>query len=373
MTTYSGVSDTVHGQVPAVGILVTNVGSPSAPTRQALKKYLAQFFSDPRVIENQGLLWKLILHGIILRTRPRRSAHAYRQIWTEEGSPLLAIARRQAKGIAATLASAIGSPLHVAVGMGYGTPSIARALAELRDLGCRRILVLPLFPQYASATVGSTFDAVTSALQRWRWIPEFRLVAQYHDEAAYIQALAASVRELWDREGEPDRLLLSFHGLPQRCLLEGDPYHCQCHKTARLLADLLKLPADKWFLAFQSRFGRAIWLRPFTDETLKAWGREGVAKVDVICPGFSADCLETIEEIGVENRNHFLGAGGKKFRYIPALNDRTDHIEALAAIAIRHLSGWVVPAKAWNGTLAREEAGRTEERAKAKQREGLNS
>ena len=373
MTDYSGVSDAVHGQLPAVGVLVTNVGSPAAPTRQALKKYLAQFLSDPRVIENQGLRWKLILHGIILRTRPKRSAHAYSQIWTEEGSPLLAIARRQAEGIAASLATSIGSPVHVAVGMGYGTPSIADALAELRDKGCRRVLVMPLFPQYASATVGSTFDGVAGALSRWRWVPELRMVGQYHDEPAYVQALAASVRELWSRAGRPDKLLMSFHGLPKRCLLEGDPYHCQCHKTARLLADALELPPDFWFLAFQSRFGREVWLRPYTDETLKAWGRAGVQKVDVICPGFSADCLETIEEIGAENRDYFLSAGGKEFRYIPALNDRADHTEALAKIAMRHLAGWVVPRENWDGDRARDEARQTEERAEAKQREGLNS
>jgi ferrochelatase len=373
MAEYSGVSDAVHGQIPAVGLLLTNVGSPAAPTRQALKKYLAQFLSDPRVIENQGIVWKLILHGIILRTRPKRSAHAYSQIWTDDGSPLLAIARRQARGIAALLETRIGSPLHVAVGMGYGTPSIAEALGELRDKGCRRILVLPLFPQYASATVGSTFDGVASALARWRWVPELRMIGQYHDEPAYIQALAASVREFWSREGRPDRLLVSFHGLPKRCLLEGDPYYCQCHKTGRLLADALELPSDRWFLAFQSRFGREVWLRPYTDETLKEWGRAGVQKVHAICPGFSADCLETIEEIGAENRDYFLSAGGGEFRYIPALNDRADHIEALAGIAMRHLSGWVVAREEWDGERAREEARQTEERAGAKRREGHNT
>jgi ferrochelatase len=365
--------DTVHGQVPAVGVLLTNVGSPAAPTRKALTKYLAQFLSDPRVIENQGLVWKLILHGIILRTRPKRSAHAYQQIWTEEGSPLLAIARKQARGIATALAQRIGSPLHVAVGMGYGTPSVAEALVELREKGCRRVLVLPLFPQYAAATVGSTFDGVTGALSRWRWVPELRMIGQYHDEPAYIQALAASVREVWEKGGRPDRLLMSFHGLPKRCLLEGDPYHCQCHKTARLLADSLELSSDFWMLAFQSRFGKEIWLRPYTDETLKTWGREGVKKVDVICPGFSADCLETIEEIGAENRDYFLSAGGKSFRYIPALNARADHIEALAELAMRHLAGWVVPSSDWDGDRALQAARLTEERARDKQREGLNN
>lgn len=369
---YIGVPDSVHGQVPAVGILLTNVGTPAAPTRRALKKYLAQFLSDPRVIENQGPMWKLILHGIILRTRPQRSAHAYQQVWTEEGSPLLATSRRQATAVAQALSRRVGSPVHVTVGMGYGAPSIADALVELRDRGCRQILVFPLYPQYASATVGSTFDAVTAALRLWRWVPEVRFITHYHDHPAYIAALAASVREFWKAGGEPERLLISFHGLPRRCLTEGDPYHCECHKTARLLTESLELPLGRSFVAFQSRFGREIWLRPYTDETLKTWGREGVRDVDVVCPGFSADCLETIEEIGVENRDYFLQAGGGRFRYIPALNDRPDHIAALAEIALGHLAGWIVPAADWNAEAAGDRARQVSERADAQRRRGLN-
>jgi ferrochelatase len=370
---YSGESEFAHDEIPAVGVLVTNVGTPDAPTAPALRRYLKQFLSDPRVIEKQGLVWKLVLHGIILRTRPRRSAAAYRSVWTEAGSPLLATVRRQAAGIESRLRGNIGSPIHVAVGMGYGSPAIASALDELRRKSCRRILVLPLFPQYAAATTGSTFDAVAAALKRWRWVPELRTIAHYHDHPQYIQSLAASIREVWAGGGEPEKLLMSFHGLPRSMLLAGDPYHCQCHKTARLLADALKLSDDRWLLSFQSRFGREAWLRPYTDETLKAWGRSGLRQVDVVCPGFSADCLETVEEIGQENRAYFLEAGGSQFRYIPALNERPDHLDLLKDVAERNLHGWVTWIEKWDEEAARAEAEATHKRAEALRRSGPNA
>jgi ferrochelatase len=315
----------------AAGVLLANLGTPDAPTAPALRRYLREFLSDPRVIELPRWKWWPILNLFVLTTRPKRSAALYRTVWTAEGSPLLVTGRRQAAALAARLS------LPVALGMRYGSPSIAAAAAELVAKGCGRILLLPLYPQYAAATTASTFDAATDALRRLRAVPELRTVHQYHSEPLYVRALAASVREVWGRGGEPERLLLSFHGIPKRYAEAGDPYPRHCEETAALLAKELGLGADRCRLAFQSRFGREEWLRPYTDETLAAWGKERLASVDVLCPGFAADCLETLEEIAVQNREIFEHAGGGRFRYVPALNDRADHIEALAAVAARHL------------------------------------
>lgn len=372
MSRYSGEADYQHDEMAATGVLVTNMGTPKVPTTPALRKYLKQFLSDPRVIENQGWKWKLILHGIILRSRPARSAHAYAQVWTKDGSPLLAIVNRQASGIETTLRKNIGSPIHVAIGMGYGQPSVREGLAELRSKHCRRILIMPLFPQYASATIGSTFDAVADVLKTWRWVPDLRMVTHYHDHPGYITGLASSVREFWKTDGEPERLLISFHGLPKDAFLAGDPYFCHCQKTGRLLVNALELPAARWLLSFQSRFGKAVWLRPYTDATLKEWGKAGVKSVDVVCPGFSADCLETIQEIGLENQRHFLEAGGVRYRYIPALNDRPDHIAALSDIIERNLQGWITPMAAWDEAAMKAEAQRSKKLADLIQAEGLN-
>lgn len=363
MTGYLGESDFDHGESAAVGVLLTNVGSPAAPTTGALREYLKQFLSDPRVVENQGLSWKLVLHGLILRTRPRQSAKAYREVWTDEGSPLLNTVRSQARGVGALLRARIGSPIHVAVGMGYGSPSVDHALGELKEKGCHRILVMPLFPQYASATVGSTFDAVARTLSGWRWVPELRMITHYHDNQAYIKALTRSVKDFWAEKGEPQRLLLSFHGLPVRTLTAGDPYHCQCQKTARLFKEALEFPDERIYLTFQSRFGREEWLKPYTDETLKEWGAAGAGRVDVLCPGFSADCLETIEEIGDENRGYFLNAGGEELNYIPALNDRPDHLTMLAGVIEQNLHGWIVLTGDWNSARRQKSAEETRARA----------
>ncbi len=319
----------------STGILVSNLGTPDAPTPRALKRYLREFLTDPRVIDLPRWKWRLLLELLILPRRAPRSAEAYRKVWTPEGSPLLTIAKRQCEMLEAALLARLSRFLPVALGMRYGNPSIARALGELD--GCRRVLVLPLYPQYAAATTASTFDALCDALRPMRVVPELRTVRSYHDEPLYLRALARSVREAWEKGGPPKRLLLSFHGLPRRYVDLGDPYRQQCEETARLLATELRFPCT---LAFQSRFGREEWLRPYTDETLAAWGREKVASVDVLCPGFSADCLETIEEIDQQNRELFVHAGGGRFRYIPALNDREDHVEALAAIVARNLQGW---------------------------------
>ena len=299
-----------HGEIPAVGVLLANLGTPDAPTTPALKRYLKEFLSDPRVIELPRWKWWPILNFIVLPRRAPKSAEAYGKVWTEQGSPLLVIGNSQAAKLEAALRERIGTPLHVALGMRYGNPSIAAALDELRRKSCRRVLLLPLYPQYSAATTASTFDAMTAAMQRLRWVPELRTVHQYHDARGYIHALAASARELWSKKGEPARLLISFHGIPLRYFRAGDPYFCHCQKTARLLADELGLGDERFKVSFQSRFGKEEWLQPYTDETLKAWGRDKV-DVDVICPGFAADCLETIDEIDRENRGCFEAAGAR--------------------------------------------------------------
>ena len=340
MTTSTSISNAfAHDQPACAGILLANLGTPDAPTPEAVRRYLAEFLWDPRVVEIPRPLWWPILHGVILRVRPARSARKYQVIWTPEGSPLLVVARRQAAAVAAQLAERCPGPVRVAVGMRYGNPSIPAALAELRAAGVRRLLVLPLYPQYSAATVASTFDAVAAELRTWRWLPELRFVAHYHDDPGYLDALAARIRAA--RAEQPgERLLFSFHGLPRRNLLAGDPYHCQCHKTARLVAERLELESDAWAVAFQSRFGRAEWLRPYTSVLLGDWAKSGIKSVDVACPGFAADCLETLEEIAIENRRTFLEAGGERYRYLPALNDAPAHIGALVDIIRHHAAGW---------------------------------
>jgi ferrochelatase len=337
---YIDTPDFRHDAPECLGVLLLNLGTPDAPTVGAVRRYLAEFLWDPRVVELPRPLWWAILHGVVLRTRPARSAAAYRAVWTGEGSPLLAISRRQADGLTRRLAEAIPGPVRVALGMRYGNPSIPAALGELRAAGARRVLVLPLYPQYSATTTGSAFDAVTRELTRWRWVPELRLCHGYYDEPAYIAALVASIREHWERHGEPERLLFSFHGIPRDYFLKGDPYHCHCQATARLVAEGLGLAPGRWLLAFQSRVGRQEWLRPYTDQTLVAWGAEGVRRVQVVSPGFAADCLETLEEIAVENRDRFLAAGGTDYSYIRCLNDRPDHLALLAGLVRRHGGGW---------------------------------
>lgn len=329
-----------HDAPEALGVLLINLGTPDAPTVPAVRRFLAEFLSDPRVVELPRPLWWLILHGIILRLRPRRSAKAYQSVWTERGSPLLTIARRQAAALQERLGASLPGPVRVELAMRYGNPSVSSALASLRSANVRRLLVLPLYPQYSATTTASTFDAVTGELSSWRWLPEVRFVNQYHAQQGYIAALADSVREYWVAAGEPDRLLFSFHGVPKEYFLNGDPYFCQCQKTARLTAVALGLGAERWQVSFQSRVGNREWLKPYTDRTLKDWGREGVGPVQVICPGFSADCLETLEEIAVENRDYFIEAGGKGFGYIPALNDRAAHMDMLADLVRQHAAGW---------------------------------
>lgn len=329
-----------HDQVSLPGILLVNLGTPDAPTRAAVRRYLKEFLWDPRVVEAPRPLWWLVLNGIILNTRPARSAKAYQKIWTDEGSPLLAISNRQRDALAAEVTRRFGSDLPVALGMRYGRPSIRSALQELRDAGARRILVLPMYPQYSATTTASIFDAITAELRHWRWIPELRFINHFHDEPAYIGALAESVRRHRAEHGTAEKLLLSFHGIPEEYFHAGDPYFCECQKTGRLLAEALGLGAGQWQISFQSRLGPKQWLQPYTDQTLQALARDGTRSVQVICPGFSADCLETLEEVAIENRELFLDAGGERYDYIPCLNDDPAHIAMLAGLVDQHTQGW---------------------------------
>ena len=363
---YFGQPGFQHSEIPAVGVLLANLGTPDAADAPALRRYLAEFLWDPRVIEMSRPLWWLILHLVILPFRPKKSAELYQKVWTAEGSPLLTISRRQAAAIETILKAEVGTPIHVALGMRYGNPSMRSALRELAAKGCRRILLLPLYPQYAAVTSGSTFDALATEVTAWRWVPEMRILQHYHDEPGYIRSLAASIREAWADGSQADKLLFSFHGIPQRYFEAGDPYFCHCHKTARLVAEELELPRDRYQVSFQSLFGKEEWLKPYTDKTMQGMAKSGVRSLDVICPGFSADCLETIEEIDGMNREIFLHAGGERYRYIPALNDRPDHMRFLADLAIRNLQGWVEPAGAWDEERARREAEASAKRAEAR-------
>ncbi|EKE68763.1 ferrochelatase [Gallaecimonas xiamenensis] len=330
-----------HGQSPKVGVLVTNLGTPDAPTPKALRRYLKEFLSDPRVVEIPKPIWWLILNGIILNTRPKKSAHAYQSVWTERGSPLLFHTQDQAKALAARFAAEHGDQVEVAFAMRYGNPGISEGIQGLMDKGVDRLLVLPLYPQYCASTSASTLDKVSDDLRRRRWLPDLRFVSHYHDFGPYIEALAQSIEQHWQAHGRADKLVLSYHGIPKRNLLLGDPYFCECHKTSRLLRERLGLGEDEVLTTFQSRFGKAEWLKPYTDATLKQLARDGVKSVQLACPGFSADCLETIEEIGVENRGYFLEAGGERYEYIAALNASPGHIDALYQLLRRELQGWL--------------------------------
>ena len=330
-----------HGTPAKTGVLLVNLGTPDAPTAQALRPYLKEFLSDPRVVEIPKPVWWLILNGIILNLRPKQSAEKYAQVWTPEGSPLLVHTQRQAKMLQGYLGERVKSPLLVDCAMRYGNPSIASVLAKLKEQGCDRILVLPLYPQYAASSTATVCDVVFAELQRMRNAPALRTVKHFHDHPGYIAALAQSVRDYWMQNGRPDCLVMSFHGVPRFSLDRGDPYHCECQKTGRLLAEALGLAPQQYRITFQSRFGRAEWLQPYTAATLEQLGKQGIRRVDVICPGFVADCLETLEEIAMEGKAIYLGAGGKEYCFIPCLNERDDWIQALADIALDNLQGWV--------------------------------
>ncbi|MCU7829828.1 MAG: ferrochelatase [Candidatus Thiodiazotropha sp. (ex Myrtea sp. 'scaly one' KF741663)] len=337
---YIKQSDQLKQPDGGLGILLVNLGTPDEPTTPAVRRYLAEFLSDPRIVAIPRFLWMIILHGIVLRVRPKRSAEAYRSVWTDEGSPLLVISQKQRAALEAAVKSRLGGNVILALGMRYGNPSIPNALEQLRKQNVQRLLVLPLYPQYSATTTASIFDAITNELQRWRWIPEIRFIHRYHQEPAYIAALSESIREYRQQQGEANKLLFSFHGIPRDYYESGDPYPDECHATAQAVVENLGLSEDQWQVSFQSRFGAQEWMKPYTDETLKQWGAEGIENVQVVCPAFSADCLETLEEIAQENRDYFLEAGGQSYAYIPALNDRPDHIAMLADLVVKHAGGW---------------------------------
>jgi len=334
---YRASSAFSHSQADKIGVLISNLGTPAAPTAKALRPYLKQFLSDPRVVEFPKLLWWLILNGIILNIRPKRSAHSYAQVWTDEGSPLAIHTKHQAEALNSLIND---DNIVVEWAMRYGEPSIGGALKSLQDQGVRKLLVLPLYPQYSASTTASTFDAIAEDFTQRRWIPELRFITSYFEHPSYIKAVADSIRAHWEKHGRSDKLMFSYHGIPTRYLHNGDPYHCQCLKTSRLVADQLGLNESDYISSFQSRFGREEWLKPYTDKTLQALPGQGVKSIAVVCPGFSSDCLETIEEIGMENRDYFLEAGGESFHYIPALNADEGHIQCLKTIVDENMQGW---------------------------------
>ncbi len=352
-----------HGDQLKVGILLANLGTPDAPTAKALRPYLRQFLSDTRIVEIPRIIWWLILNCIILVIRPKKSAEKYASIWTKEGSPLLVHAQKQALLLRGFLGQKIKSPFAVELGMSYGNPSMQSAIDKLKAQHCDRILVFPLYPQYAASSTASALDAVWRTLLKTRNMPAIRTIKHYHDHPAYIVALAQSVHDHWRIHGKPNKLVMSFHGVPKAHLMNGDPYHCECHKTGRLLAEALELNKDEYLIAFQSRFGRQEWLKPYLANTLEALGKAKTARIDVICPGFSSDCLETLEEIAMEGKHIFQTSGGGEYHYIPALNENEPWIHAMTAIALENLQGWVSPE--WDGIQAKREAEMTKLRAQS--------
>ncbi|PPC96788.1 ferrochelatase [Methylotenera mobilis] len=352
-----------HGDQLKVGILLANLGTPDAPTAKALRPYLRQFLSDRRIVEIPRLIWWLILNGIILVIRPKKSAEKYASVWSSEGSPLMVHAKKQTLLLRGFLAQKINSPFTVELGMSYGNPSMAGAIEKLKAQHCDRILVFPLYPQYAASSTASALDAVWRTLLKTRNVPAIRTIKHYHDHPAYIEALAQSVREHWRINGKPSKLIMSFHGVPKFHLLKGDMYHCECHKTGRLLAEALGLNKDEYAIAFQSRFGKQEWLKPYLANMLESLGKAKVNRIDVICPGFSSDCLETLEEIAIEGKHIFQSNGGGEYHYVPALNENDAWIHAMTTIALENLQGWV--STEWDANMAKKDAELTKLRAES--------
>ena len=345
---FKGLSSFEHGRSAAMGVLIVNLGTPDEPTSSSVRRYLAEFLSDHRVIEIPKLLWLLILHGIILRIRPAKSAAAYKKVWSEKGSPLLAGSADLSSKIQSLISERISGKCHVQLAMRYGNPSINEGLEKLQAEGVERVMVLPLYPQYSGATTGTVADAVFASLSKWRWVPELRMLGPYHDDPAYISAVAQSVDTQWKANGylaekkldKHHKLFISFHGMPKATLEAGDPYFCHCHKTARLLAEELNLDKDQWEMAFQSRFGKAEWLQPYAAKRFVDLPAEGIKSLTVVCPGFSVDCLETLEEIAIEGKQAFINAGGERFEYVPALNASTQHVSLMVERIINNACGW---------------------------------
>ena len=337
---YTGPAGESHDPSVQAAVLLVNLGTPEAPTAQAVRPYLAEFLGDPRVIDYPRWLWWLILHGVILRVRPARSAHAYQRIWTAQGSPLRVGSEALAARLQEQLSSDGGTPVRVALAMRYGQPSVRQQIELLQREGVRQLLVLPLYPQYSATSTGSVIDAVADAMQALRWPPELRLINDYHDDAAHIDALARSIEQWWATHGRGEKLLLSFHGIPSRYVREGDPYLEQCQATTEALRQRMGLDETQLLMSFQSRVGREQWLQPYTDATVRELAAQGIKTLDVACPGFAVDCLETLEEIAMQNHEFFREAGGSALRYIPALNDTPNQVDSLAALVMRHAGGW---------------------------------
>ena len=331
-----------HGTPSRIGVLLINLGTPDAPTASAVRAYLREFLSDPRVVEIPRPVWWLILNLFVLTTRPGQSAERYAQVWMGEGSPLKVHTERQTTLLRGYLGERVKFPLVVDYAMRYGKPSIADRLQRLKAQNCDRILLLPLYPQYSASTTATAFDAAFACFAQMRNQPAIRTVRHFHDHGGYINALARNIRDYWMKNGRPERLVMSFHGVPRHTLDKGDPYHCECQKTGRLLAEALQLKPEQYRVTFQSRFGRAEWLKPYTAEVLAQFGKQQVGRVDVVCPGFVADCLETLEEIAIEGKTLFIQAGGREYHYIPCLNERDDWIQALTDIVAENLPGWAL-------------------------------
>ncbi|WP_217274064.1 ferrochelatase [Shewanella sp. VB17] len=343
MAKYLGLSkDIAHTKRGKTGVVLINLGTPDAPTTLSVRRYLAEFLSDPRVIEIPKLVWMLILHGIILRIRPAKSAELYKQVWTEKGSPLMAITRQQTKKLASYFKENgtdqdVEQDISVDFCMRYGNPSVSDTLKRMHNEGIDKIVVLPLYPQYAAPTTGSVFDAIAKELTSWRYLPSLHFINTYHDHPDFIHALVTSIKHDFEVNGQPQKLVLSYHGMPERNLHLGDPYYCFCMTTTKLVVEQLGLTKDQYIATFQSRFGKAKWLSPYTDETMGKLPGQDIKDIAVVCPAFSADCLETLEEIAEENRLIFEGAGGEKYRYIPALNDTDLHIKMMANLVKPYL------------------------------------
>jgi ferrochelatase len=339
MPNYLGTTDYQHGATARTGVLLVNLGTPDEPTTSAVRRYLAEFLWDPRIIEVPRPIWWMVLHGVILRTRPKRSAENYRKVWTPEGSPLLVYSRQLTEGLRARLVGRDGDRVRVALAMTYGNPSIRDALEQMRRDNVQRLLLVPMYPQYSSTTTASIFERVTTELSRWRWIPELRVVQQYYDEPGYVDAIASSIDSHWREHGRK-HLVFSFHSIPKRYFTAGDPYQCFCQATARMVTTKLGLSKEDWSVGFQSRFGREEWLKPYVDVMLKEYAQRGPKQVTVVCPGFATDCLETLEEINMMNREAFLEHGGEAFDYVPALNSSERHVDLMEQLVLKHTQGW---------------------------------
>ena len=353
MARYAPEPPYVHGTPSRIGVLLVNLGTPEAATPAAVRAYLNEFLSDPRVVEIPRALWLPILRLFVLNTRPRESARRYAQVWMSEGSPLRVHTQRQATMLHGYLGERVKLPLVVGYAMRYGSPSIADRLHEMKAQGCDRILLVPLYPQYSSSATGSAIDAAAACLARMRNQPALRTIRSFHDYPGYVAAVAQSVNDYWVKSQRPDVLVMSFHGVPRATLDKGDPYHCECQKTGRLIAAALGLKPEQYRLTFQSRFGRARWLTPYTADVLMELGTQQVGRVDVVCPGFVSDCLETLEEIAIDGKSVFLGAGGREFHHIPCLNERNDWLHALTDLVLANLHGWTT-----NGSEADREMAR---------------